>query len=108
MSELKKLNRSTVSAQSYPERILQFGEGNFLRAFANWMIHKMNKEAGFDAGVVAVQPIEQGLVKILNDQDGLYTLYLNGIKNGEAISEHEVIDCVQRGLNPYESYGEYL
>lgn len=108
MSELKKLNRSSVSAQTYPERILQFGEGNFLRAFANWMIHKMNKEAGFDAGVVVVQPIDQGLIKMLNDQDGLYTLYLNGIKNGEAISEHEVIDCIQRGLNPYSDYDEYL
>ena len=108
MSELNKLNRLTVSAPTYPERILQFGEGNFLRAFANWMIHKMNKEAGFDAGVVAVQPIDQGLIKILNDQDGLYTLYLNGIKNGEAISEHEVIDCIQRGLNPYDNYEEYL
>lgn len=108
MSELKKLNRSSVSAQTYPERILQFGEGNFLRAFANWMIHKMNKEAGFDAGVVAVQPIDQGLIKMLNEQDGLYTLYLNGIKNGEAVSEHEVIDCIQRGLNPYDNYDEYL
>ncbi|MEQ6121007.1 tagaturonate reductase [Reichenbachiella sp. MALMAid0571] len=108
MSELQNLNRSLVVTPSYPERILQFGEGNFLRAFANWMIHKMNKEAGFDAGVVAVQPIDQGLVKMLNDQDGLYTLYLNGIKNGEVISEHEVIDCIQRGLNPYTDYEEYL
>jgi len=108
MSELKKLNRTSVSAQTYPERVLQFGEGNFLRAFANWMIHKMNKEAGFDAGVVVVQPIDQGLIKMLNDQDGLYTLYLNGIKNGEAVSEHEVIDCIQRGLNPYDNYDEYL
>ena len=78
-----------------------------MRAFANWMIHEMNK-AGFDAGVVAVQPIDQGLIKILNDQDGLYTIYLNGIKNGEAISEHEIIDCIQRGINPYTNYDDYL
>ncbi|MFY0651744.1 MAG: tagaturonate reductase [Cyclobacteriaceae bacterium] len=108
MSELNSLNRSTVSANSYPERILQFGEGNFLRAFANWMIHKMNKEAGFDAGVVVVQPIDRGLAQMLNDQDGLYTLYLNGIKNGQAVSEHEVIDCIQRALDPYTQYDEYL
>lgn len=108
MSELKKLNRSAVQVSTYPERILQFGEGNFLRAFANWMIHKMNKEAEFDAGVVAVQPIDQGLVQMLNEQEGLYTLYLNGIKNGEAISEHEVIDCIQRGIDPYQNYDSYL
>ena len=82
---MNSLNRSTASVKTYTERIIQFGEGNFLRAFANWMIHEMNKKANFDAGVVAVQPIDQGLIKMLNDQDGLYTLYLNGIKNGKAI-----------------------
>ena len=105
---MKNLNRSTVKTNAYTERILQFGEGNFLRAFADWMIQEMNKKAGFDAGVVVIQPIDQGLIKILNDQDGLYTLYLNGIKNGKVISEHEVIDCIQRGINPYENYADYL
>ena len=105
---MKNLNRTTVTANTYTERIIQFGEGNFLRAFANWMIHEMNKKANFDAGVVAIQPIDQGLIKMLNDQDGLYTLYLNGIKNGEVLSEHQVIDCIQRGINPYENYADYL
>jgi tagaturonate reductase len=102
------LNRKTKKANSYTERILQFGEGNFLRAFSNWMIQQMNDKANFDAGVVVVQPIDQGLVKTLNEQDGLYTLYLNGIKNGEAISEHLVIDCIQRGINPYEDFDGYM
>ena len=105
---MKALNRSTVTANSYPERILQFGEGNFLRAFADWMIHEMNKIAGFNAGVVVIQPIKQGLIKILNDQDGLYTLYLNGIKNGRAVSEHQIIDCIQRAINPYQEYSAFL
>ncbi|WP_152287577.1 tagaturonate reductase [Flavicella marina] len=105
---MNSLNRTNASVKTYTERIIQFGEGNFLRAFANWMIHEMNKKADFDAGVVAVQPIDQGLIKMLNDQDGLYTLYLNGIKNGEAISEHEIIDCIQRGINPYENHSDYL
>lgn len=105
---MNNLSRSTVKANTYTERIIQFGEGNFLRAFANWMIHEMNKKANFDGGVVAIQPINQGLIKMLNDQDGLYTLYLNGIKNGKAISEHEIIDCIQRGINPYENYSDYL
>ena len=54
--KMKNLNRNTLNTHSYTERIMQFGEGNFLRAFANWMIHEMNKQANFDAGVVAVQP----------------------------------------------------
>ena len=102
------LNRNTVQADSYTERILQFGEGNFLRAFANWMLHEMNHQANFDAGAVVIQPIANGLIKTLNDQDGLYTLYMNGIKNGEVLSERKVIDCIQRGINPYEDYDAYL
>lgn len=105
---MQKLNRTSNSVKAYKERIVQFGEGNFLRAFANWMIHEMNKKANFDGGVVAIQPIEQGLIELLNDQDGLYTLYLNGIRNGEVISEHQIIDCIQRGINPYENYDAYL
>ena len=106
--KMKELNRTTASVNTYTERIIQFGEGNFLRAFANWMIHEMNKKANFDGGVVVVQPIDQGLVKMLNDQDGLYTLYLNGIKNGTAISEHQIIDCIQRSINPYKNNEAYL
>ncbi len=102
------LNRSTASIKPYPERILQFGEGNFLRAFADWMIHEMNHKAGFDAGVVVVQPIEHGLIDVLNKQDGLYSLYLNGIKAKKAVSEHTIIDCIQRGVNPYKNYDDYI
>ena len=105
---MKTLSRRIVPTHSYPERVIQFGEGNFLRAFANWMIHEMNKKAGFDSGVVVVQPIAHGLTKILNNQDGLYTLYLNGIKNGKAVSEYQIIDCIQRAINPYENYPFYL
>ena len=102
------LGRNTVQADSFTERILQFGEGNFLRAFANWMLHEMNHQANFDAGAVVIQPIANGLIKTLNDQDGLYTLYMNGIKNGEVLSERKVVDCIQRGINPYEDYDAYL
>ncbi|URZ01730.1 tagaturonate reductase [Clostridium felsineum] len=104
-----KLNRSNFSEfKKYPEKIVQFGEGNFLRAFVDWQVDKMNKLADFNAGVVIVQPLEQGLVNMLNEQDGLYTLYLQGLKEGKAVKEHSVIDCVTRGLNPYSEYEEYL
>jgi tagaturonate reductase len=105
---LKTLSRSTFPTSSYPERVIQFGEGNFLRAFADWMIQEMNKKAGFDSGVVVIQPIAHGLTKKLSEQDGLYTLYLNGIKNGKPVSEHQIIDCIQRAINPYEDHPEYL
>jgi tagaturonate reductase len=104
-----KLNKSSYENYiKYPERIIQFGEGNFLRAFTDWIIDKMNKELDFNSGVLVVQPLNGNLGEKLNEQDGLYTLYMNGIKNGEAVSEKEVINCVTRVLNTYTQYDEYL
>ena len=105
---MKKLNRAAVESKSYSNKIIQFGEGNFLRAFVNWMVHTMNQQAGFDAGVVVIQPIKHGLVDMLNEQDGLYTVNLNGIKNGTPLNEYELIDCIQQGINPYSDYDAYL
>lgn len=103
------LNKETYKEyKRYPEKVLQFGEGNFLRAFVDWQIDKMNKEAGFNGSVVVVQPIESGLVDKLNEQDGLYTLYLQGMNEGKAIAEHSVINSISRGINPYTQHDEYL
>lgn len=104
-----KLNRQIFNEyKQYPEKVLQFGEGNFLRAFADWQIDKMNRSAGFNGSVVVVQPIEFGLIDKLNKQDGLYTLYLQGIKDRKAVREHSIINCISRGINPYTQYDEYL
>ena len=104
-----RLNKETYGEyKEYPEKVLQFGEGNFLRAFVDWQIDKMNKEAGFNGSVVVVQPIEFGLVDKLNQQDGLYTLYLQGMNEGKAIQEHSIINSISRGINPYTQHAEYL
>ena len=104
-----KLNKETYKEyKKYPERVLQFGEGNFLRAFVDWQIDKMNKQADFNGSVVVVQPIEFGMVDKLNEQDGLYTLYLQGMSEGKAIAEHSVINSISRGVNPYTQHEEYL
>lgn len=104
-----QLNKKSYSGyKEYPEKVLQFGEGNFLRAFVDWMFHELNKKANFNGSVVAVQPIDKGMVQMLNEQDGLYTLYLRGLKNGKAESTHETIDVISRGINPYEDFNAYL
>ncbi len=104
-----KLNKELYKEfKTYPERVLQFGEGNFLRAFVDWQIDKMNDEADFNGSVVVVQPLENGLVDMLNDQDCLYTLYLQGVQNGQASKTHKVINSISRGINPYRDYNEYL
>lgn len=94
--------------KTYPEKVIQFGEGNFLRAFVDWQIDKMNDEADFNGSVVVVQPLENGLVDLLNEQDSLYTLYLQGVQNGKAVKTHKIMNSISRGINPYRDYNEYL
>ncbi|MDR3140975.1 MAG: tagaturonate reductase [Tannerellaceae bacterium] len=106
---MERLNRKTGKhATQYPERIIQFGEGNFLRGFADWIIHHMNRKINFQAGVVVVQPLPEGMVELLNEQDGLYHLNLQGIDKGTATDTVELIDVITRGLNPYRQFDEYL
>ncbi|MEI6519587.1 MAG: tagaturonate reductase [bacterium] len=105
---MNKLSKKMAAVNEYPERILQFGEGNFLRAFVDWMVNGMNNAGKFGGKVVVVQPIPQGLVDTLNEQDGLYTLILRGIQSGEVIDQREVMTAVSRGINPYTEWQEYL
>ena len=106
---MQKLSKETWGEyKTYPEKVIQFGEGNFLRGFVDWIIDKMNKEANFNGSVVVVQPREHGMVHKLNEQDGLYTLYLQGIKNKQAVREHTVINSISRGINTYTDYALYI
>jgi len=105
---MKKLTRENVSAKRYPERIIQFGEGNFLRAFVDWIVWNMNEKADFNSSIVVVQPIEKGMIDMLNDQDGLYHLNLQGLNKGVQVNSLDLIDVISRGLNPYTQFDEYL
>ena len=108
METLKELNRKTAKANRYPDKIIQFGEGNFLRAFVDWIVWQTNRRTGFNAGVVLVQPIEKGMVDMINAQDGLYHLNLQGIDKGQAVDSIEMIDVINRGINPYRDFDSYL
>lgn len=105
---MKPLNRQTSPADKYPTRIIQFGEGNFLRAFVDWIVWNTNKKTGFDAGVIVVQPIDKGMVDVLNGQDGLYHVNLQGIDKGEAVDSIQMIDVINGGLNPYTHFDDFL
>lgn len=92
-----------------PERIIQFGEGNFMRAFVDFFIDSMNEKAAFQSKVVLVQPIAPipgafDLKDAINEQEGLYTLYLRGCENGEKVNKKRVISCVSRCLNAYTDF----
>ncbi len=92
----EKINRT--------ERFIQFGEGGFLRGFADWMIQKINEKTDFEGSVVVVQPIENGMCDMLTAQNCNYT----HIIRGEEGVEKSVIDVISRCINPYQDYEQYL
>ncbi|MBA9026536.1 tagaturonate reductase [Peribacillus huizhouensis] len=106
---MKRLS-SEICPQSkkYPEKVLQFGEGNFLRAFVDWQIAVLNKETDFNGSVVVVQPRGSEKIKRLNDQDGLFTLYLQGMKDGKEVEEHTIVNSISRGIDLFNHYEKYL
>lgn len=107
---MEKLNYAVLEKSGYqgyilkdaPEKVLQFGEGNFLRAFVNYWFDVSNEKAGWNGKCCLVQPIAPGLAKLINEQEGLYTLYLRGNENGQKVDRKRVISSVSRCLNPYE------
>ncbi|PRP68054.1 tagaturonate reductase [Nonlabens agnitus] len=103
------LNRTNVDAgRKLPIKVVQFGEGNFLRAFIEYAFQKLNQKTNFNAGIAVVQPIDRGMVDMLNDQDGLYTLFLKGIKKGEEIQHQELMTNIVKGVDPYKNFADYL
>lgn len=108
---MEKLNYAVLEKTGYqgyvlkdaPEKVLQFGEGNFLRAFVDYWFDLANEKAGWNGKCVLVQPIGGGLANMINEQEGLYTLYLRGSEKGQKVDDRRVISSVSRCLNPYEA-----
>lgn len=90
------------------ERVIQFGEGGFLRGFADWILQILNEETDFNGNVVVVQPIAQGMCDALEKQNCVYTHIMRGLKNGEPTVEKKLINSISRTVKPYEDYESYL
>ena len=114
---MNKLSYQTLKEKEFtgyllkeaPERVIQFGEGNFMRAFVDFFIDNMNEKADFNSKVVLVQPIAPipgafDLKDAINEQEGLYTLYLRGCENDEKVNKKRIISCVSRCLNAYTDF----
>ncbi|AEC01290.1 tagaturonate reductase [Parasphaerochaeta coccoides] len=91
-----------------PERILQFGEGNFLRAFVDWMVDILNEKTSFIGNIVVAQPLSGGMGEMINAQKDLYTTILRGVQNGKTVEEYRRITSISRVVNPYEQHEEYM
>ena len=86
------------------EKVIQFGEGGFLRGFVDWMLQKVNEKSDFNGNVVVVQPIEQGMCDMLTAQDCVYTHVIRGVEG----VDKTVVNVISRCVKPYEDFGAYL
>ncbi|MDP5230689.1 MAG: tagaturonate reductase [Cellulophaga sp.] len=103
------LTRETANLKvKLPIKMVQFGEGNFLRAFIGYAFQELNKATDVKVGIAVVQPIERGMIDLINKQDGLYTLFMKGVKKGKEIQEIELIKNIVKGINPYSNFNDFI
>lgn len=104
------LNREMIDKKERPIRVLQFGEGNFLRGFADYMIDIANEKGQFDGDIVLIKPIEFGSLERFEKQDCLYTVSLRGITDGKAEVKNRIITSIADtadAIGEYDKYMEY-
>ncbi|MCR5486240.1 MAG: tagaturonate reductase [Lachnospiraceae bacterium] len=90
------------------EKVIQFGEGGFLRGFVDYFLHKLNEKGVWEGKVVVVQPIEKGMCAMLEKQNCEYNLYLRGIEDGKVVNERTHVEVISRCVNPYTQFDEYM
>lgn len=106
---MEVLKRNTDALrQQRPIRVLQFGGGNFLRAFTDWMIDILNEKTDFQGDVLIVKPTERGDYEALRSQEGLFHVLLNGIEKGELKEEISCVSCVRQIIHPYEEWESFI
>ncbi|MBB6637288.1 tagaturonate reductase [Cohnella thailandensis] len=116
---MKRLNRDVLNegeqrklaeTESSPVTVLQIGEGNFLRGFFDWMIQTCREQGLFRGGIAVTQPRPSGKPKIeaLAAQDGLYTLVIRGLENGEAVERKELISVFSEAFDPYSDWTKLM
>ena len=102
---LKKSGYKGYILKDAPIKMLQFGEGNFLRAFVDYYFDVANEKAGWNGKAILTQPRHKGKDVAFNEQEGLYTLYLRGTEKGQKVDARRVISACSRAVNPYAAGG---
>ena len=105
---METLNASMTHPVDRPVRVAQFGEGNFLRAFVDYMVDLANEKGVFNGSIVLIKPIAFGSLDNFKKQDCQYTLQLRGRVNGQPYKETRQITCVKDIVSPYDDYDRYI
>ena len=108
LAEGKLAVESSAPSSLKPMRILQIGDGNFLRAFVDWMVDVANGAGLMNGEVVMVQPIERGVADLMQAQDQLFTVLLRGVQNGKPMQSKRLVSCIKDTLNPYSQWDAML
>ena len=104
MKKINEVNKKHI----YPDKIIQFGEGGFLRGFVDLIVKLTNEATDFNGGVTVVQPIKEGLCDRLEAQECMYTHISRGISDGKLVNESKIIDVITHTVKPYDDFDAYL
>lgn len=102
------LNKAMTGKKERPIKVVQFGEGNFLRGFVDYMIDIANEQGKFDGDIVLIKPIEFGNLEMFHKQDCQYTVSLRGNVDGEAKIINRVVTSVADAVDTFSEYEKYM
>ena len=102
------INDKVTAKQNRPIKVLQFGEGNFLRAFVDYMIDIANEKGAFDGSIAIAKPISFGSLELFDKQDNLYTVLLRGKENGKVVNDSCIITSVAKTVDCKDDYEEFM
>lgn len=105
---MEQLSRKMVEVKDRPVKVLQFGEGNFLRAFVDYMFDICNEKGLFDGSIVLAKPIEFGSLEMFGKQDNIYTVSLRGVQDGKTQIQNRIVTSVSDTVDTYSEYGKYM
>ncbi len=108
LAEGKLAVESSAPSSLKPTRILQIGDGNFLRAFVDWMVDVANGAGLMNGEIIMAQPLERGVAELMKAQDQLFTVLLRGVHNGQPVQSKRLVSCIKDTLNPYSQWEAML
>ena len=97
-----------VQKTERPIKVVQFGEGNFLRAFVDYMIDVANEAGVFDGSIAIVKPISFGSLEMFEKQDNLYTVVLRGKENGQTVNDSRIVTSISKVMDCKDDYEEFM
>ena len=105
---MNNITMQNIKRTDRPIKVIQFGEGNFLRAFTDYMIDIANEKGVFDGNIAIIKPIPFGNLERFENQDNLYTVVLRGKENGKTVNDKRIITSVSKALDAANNYDEYM